>query len=215
MAATVPADSVPSACGRALGPRGQSVLASCGVRVSAHHLRTFAIIAVGAGVGAGIVHEGQLLRGAHGAAGEVALLPLSADYQRRRAASPDEAGGLILLEKAQAHDGWQGSRPPTSLEELFDRGAGGGDGVRGVAVTVIEPETVILAGGVGANEALVHEHGPAGRRARPIPATVVRSALSDRASLVGAVALAIRRTRVQLVAAAGEPHPTVVSQSLR
>ena len=59
---------------------------------AAQHLRTFAVIAVGAGVGAGIVHEGQLLRGAHGAAGEVAFLPLSPDYQRRRAASPDEAG---------------------------------------------------------------------------------------------------------------------------
>ena len=69
---------------------------------AAQQLQTFAVIAVGAGVGAGIVHAGQLLRGAHGAAGEVAFLPLSPDYRRRRAASPDEAGGLILLRKAQA-----------------------------------------------------------------------------------------------------------------
>ena len=62
MAAKVPADSVPSGAAGAPGPRVQAVLASCGVRVSAHHLRTFAIIAVGARVGAGIVHEGQLLR---------------------------------------------------------------------------------------------------------------------------------------------------------
>ena len=59
---------------------------------AAQQLQTFAVIAVGAGVGAGIVHEGQLLRGAHGAAGEVAFLPLSPDYRRRRAASPMRRG---------------------------------------------------------------------------------------------------------------------------
>ena len=195
---------------------------------AAQHLRTFAVIAVGAGVGAGIVHEGQLLRGAHGAAGEVAFLPLSPDYQRRRAASPDEAGGLILLGKAQARSDWQDSGSPTSVEELFDRAARGEapavalveeESRRIAAITasicaVIDPETVILAGGVGANEALVARTGQLVDELAPFPPTVVRSALGDRASLVGAVALAVRRTRERLVAAAGEPHATGVSQSL-
>ena len=194
---------------------------------AAQHLRTFAVVAVGAGVGAGIVHDGQLLRGAHGAAGEVAFLPLSPDYQRRRAASPDEAGGLVLLRMAQTRSGWQG-RPPASVEELFDRAARGEapavalveqESQRIAAITasicaIIDPETVILTGGVGANEALVARTGELVSELAPFPPAVVRSALGDRASLVGAMALAVRRTQQQLVAAAGDAGATGLSGSL-
>lgn len=193
---------------------------------AAQHLRTFAVVAVGAGVGAGIVHEGRLLRGAHGAAGEVAFLPLSPDYQRRRAASPDEAGGLVLLRMAQAAGGWQG-HPPVSVEELFERAARGEapavalveqESRRIAAITasicaVIDPETVILAGGVGANEALVRRTGELVNELAPFPPAVVRSALGDRASLVGAMALAVRRTQDQLVALAGDGGPNTLSRS--
>ena len=193
---------------------------------AAQHLRTFAVIAVGAGVGAGIVHEGQLLRGAHGAAGEVAFLPLSADYQRRRAASPDEAGGLILLEKAQAHVGWQGNGPPTSVEELFERAARGevpavalveeeSRRIAAIAASIcaiIDPETIILAGGVGANEALVARTGqlvdalaPSHRRwSAPLWETAPAS--SERWPWPSAG----RGSGW----CAGEPHATGVSQSL-
>src|SRR3954451_16428785 len=85
---------------------------------AARDLQTFAVVAVGAGVGAGIVHEGRLLRGAHGAGGEgafagivhedvvlrgaqgapgeVTYMPLEPWYERMRAGVPDEAGWLIL-----------------------------------------------------------------------------------------------------------------------
>ena len=45
----------------------------------ARGVRHFAFIALGTGVGLGIIADGQLLRGARGAAGEIAYLPLGGD----------------------------------------------------------------------------------------------------------------------------------------
>ena len=185
---------------------------------AAQLLRTFAVIAVGAGVGAGIVHEGQLLRGAHGGAGEVAFLPLNRGYQRLRAASPDEAGGLILLHKAQTRPGWHADTPPTSVEELFSRAANGEqpamdlveDESRRIAAiaasicAIIDPETIILTGGVGANTALVARVDELINDLAPFPPAVVRSALGERASLVGALAVAVRTAQSDLITSAGD-----------
>jgi glucokinase len=133
-------------------------------------------------VGAGIVHEGQLLRGAHGGAGEVAFLPLNPDYRRLRAASPDEAGGLMLLHQAQARPGWHDGAP-TSVEELFSRAADGeqpamelveeeSQRIAAIAASIcaiVDPEAVILTGGVGANPALVARAGELINELAPFP----------------------------------------------
>ena len=53
-------------------------LAALGERWRGHarDVSTFAFLAVGAGIGMGLVHGGEVISGAHGAAGEVAYLPL-------------------------------------------------------------------------------------------------------------------------------------------
>ena len=202
----------------AVGERWQGV---------ATDLPTFAVIAVGAGIGAGIMHEGRLLRGAHGAAGEVAFLPPDGQTRRIDATAHDEAGGLSLLKQAHARHDWAGA-PPSTVQEIFERA--GRDEEPAVTLVeeeclrvatiiaavcaVVDPAVVILTGGVGANDRLISRTGQLVDELAPFPPTVVRSALGDRASLVGAVALAVRRTRERLVAAAGEPHATGVSQSL-
>ena len=48
----------------------------------------------------------------------------------------------------------------------------------------------------------------------PFAPAVVRSALGDTASLVGATALALRRVRENLVASLGEPNGAALSGSL-
>ena len=194
---------------------------------AAQQLRTFAVIAVGTGVGAGIVHEGQLLRGAHGGAGEVAFLPLNPDYRRLRAASPDEAGGLMLLHTAQARPGWHDDAAPTSVEELFARAADGeqpamelveeeSQRIAAIAASIcaiVDPETVILTGGVGANAALVARAGELINELAPFPPAVIRSALGERASLVGALAVAVRTAQHDLMIKAGDANHAPVATS--
>jgi glucokinase len=178
----------------------------------ARDLATFAVVAVGAGIGAGIVHEGKLLRGSHGSAGEVAFLPPYGGLIRDNAMRHDEAGGLRLLEEAKERPGWHGA-PPASVEELFRRAASGDepamalveDECRHIAsviaaiCAVVDPEMVILTGGVGGNPELIARADKliAGMAAFPPP--VIRSDLGERASLVGAIWLATREARRRLL----------------
>lgn len=189
----------------AMGERWQGI---------ARGLSTFAVVAVGAGIGAGIVHEGRLLRGAHGAAGEVAFLPPFGIHRKVDATAHDEAGGLSLLQAARTRSGWE-NPVPTTVEELFLRAAEGEEpavalveeecariaSVIASLCAVIDPETVILTGGVGANDRLIARAEQLAEQMIPFPPSVVRSGLGERASLVGAVHLAAQSARVDLMEA--------------
>jgi glucokinase len=180
----------------------------------ARDLETFAVVAVGAGIGAGIVHDGKLLRGSHGSAGEVAFLPPYGGLIRDHRMRHDEAGGLRLLEQAKDRSDWRGS-PPESVEELFRRAAAGDEpamalvenecrhiaSVIAAICAVVDPEKVILTGGVGGNHELIERADRllAGMAAFPPP--VIRSDLGERASLVGAIWLATREARSKLLRA--------------
>ena len=189
----------------AMGERWQGV---------ARDLATFAVVAVGAGIGAGIVHDGSLLRGSHGSAGEVAFLPPYGGLIRDNTMRHDAFGGLRLLEEAKGRSGWH-EAPPASVEELFRRATAGDEAamalvedeschIASVIATicaVVDPEIVILTGGVGGNNELIERAGQlvAGMAAFPPP--VVRSDLGERASLVGAIWLATRVARSELLRA--------------
>ncbi|MBC6458359.1 ROK family transcriptional regulator [Actinomadura sp. HBU206391] len=176
-------------------------------RGAAQALNTFVVIAVGAGVGAGIVHNGALLRGAHGAAGEVAFFPFDG-VRRRGSSAPDHAGAVALLRQAQARSGWRGG-PPDDVAELFDRAAEGEEPALAVVedecrrvghiiaavCVVIDPEAVILTGGVGGNDLLIERASDFAAQVAPVPPPVVRSRFGERASLVGAVAMAVRHAQ--------------------
>src|ERR671922_1142146 len=58
-------------------------LAAVGERTygSGRDARTFVYVSVGTGIGMGVIIDGELYRGAHGAAGEVGYLPLGGDDQ--------------------------------------------------------------------------------------------------------------------------------------
>jgi predicted NBD/HSP70 family sugar kinase len=178
----------------------------------ARDLTTFAVVAVGAGIGAGIVHEGKVMRGAHGAAGEVAFLPPFGRRRKVDAQAHDEAGGLSLLQDARSRTGWT-KAPPTTVEDLFSRAAAGEKlavalveeeceriaSVIASICAVIDPQTVILTGGVGDNDQLIARAGVLAEAMIPFPPTVVRSGLGERASLVGAVYLAAQSARRELM----------------
>ncbi len=178
----------------------------------AQELTNFAVIAVGAGIGAGIVHEGRLLRGAHGAAGEVAFLPPNSSHRRVDAFTHDEAGGLSLLQEAQARSGWA-SAPPVTVEELFLRAAEFEEpaatlveqeclriaSVIAAICAVVDPETIILTGGVGVNDRLITRAEQLASEMAAFPPSVIRSGLGERASLIGAIHLAAQGAQANLI----------------
>jgi predicted NBD/HSP70 family sugar kinase len=168
---------------------------------------TFVHLAIGAGIGLGIMHGGRLLRGAHGAAGEIAYLPLG----RRPLAKEHRASGNFEAETAAAGllDRAQSARwdadPPQDVAELFHRAEQGDRAARrlvadegrriGLAVvavcSVVDPELVVLGGGIGRNQLLLESVSQTCAELLPAPSPVVTSTLADRGSLIGAVLSAV------------------------
>jgi predicted NBD/HSP70 family sugar kinase len=127
-------------------------------------LRNFCVVSVGTGVGMGLVIDGQLHRGAHGAAGEIAYLPLggpgvSAIEARRHGLLEAVASASAVVRAART----AGVRGSPSARQVFAAAAAGNanaaavveEEVRLIAravssvVAVVDPELVVLGGGIG------------------------------------------------------------------
>jgi predicted NBD/HSP70 family sugar kinase len=185
---------------------------------------TFVFIAVGAGVGMGTVVEDQLVRGAHGAAGEIAYLPLAADpFDRRHRVHgglEDEAGASGILASLRADEGWEGT-PPDSVEAVFELAAQGHRAAQAVvesegrriglaiaaACAVVDPALVVLGGGIGSNEALLAPVRETVAGLVPLVPRIETSLLGEKAALYGAVAIALRHARDALFAAPRDGRP--------
>jgi predicted NBD/HSP70 family sugar kinase len=126
---------------------------------------TFAFVSVGTGIGMGLVIEGRLHRGAHGAAGEIAYMPLSEglgsdESDARRRGQLEAAGSAAAVVRAARRAGMRGA---VSARRVFESAAAGderaavvvADEARLVAkaicavITVIDPGLVVLGGGIG------------------------------------------------------------------
>ena len=165
-----------------------------------------AFLALGTGVGLGLIVNGRIARGARGAAGEIAYLPIGRDLRSEEARSVGAfelevgAAGILRLHRALGGD-FAGT-----VRELFDRLAAGDGAARGavdetactiaLAITaiaaIVDPELVVLGGSIGARPELLN----ASRHHRPLFARAVDirvSALGARAGLVGALSLAVHR----------------------
>jgi predicted NBD/HSP70 family sugar kinase len=151
-------------------------------------------VALGAGVGAGLVLDGTLYRGATGAAGEIGLLrlgdtpvelehvasagALAQDYSRRTGArdiAPEE-----VVERAEAGD----QRARASLDAIVAELA---SGIANAAI-MLNPSVVVVGGGLALAEDRILE--PLRRwmtRLVPAPPRVVLGRLGAEAALVGAV----------------------------
>jgi predicted NBD/HSP70 family sugar kinase len=168
----------------------------------------FAYLHVGTGVGMGLVLNGELYRGATGAAGEVGYMPLAtADphdpANRRRGALEAGLGAKGIVQMARE----LGIKPPLSAKKLVAAARRGDDKAKEVmervakhialavaaVVPVIDPELVILGGGIGRNGDLLLEPIEAELRAiSPFQPRLEVSALGEDAELTGAVALALQ-----------------------
>jgi predicted NBD/HSP70 family sugar kinase len=166
--------------------------------------RSFAFIAVGTGIGMGIFAEGHLVRGARGAAGEIAYLPLGGD--------PYDARGLRLgtLETSIASAGiiaryaGLGGSPGSTARDVFDRLETDEaaritiDEVGRLITTailavhaILDPELVILGGSIGARPELKRQIDAYLKRCMREPVRIELSALGNRATLIGAIGSAI------------------------
>jgi predicted NBD/HSP70 family sugar kinase len=168
----------------------------------------FVFLWVGTGVGLGLVLDGRLYRGASGAAGEIAYLPLGDgdphDKKVRRRGLLEEcagAGGVVRQARAL------GMRPPLTAERVFGAARRGDPAAARVVAAearrialaiaavapVLDPELVILGGGIGSNGDLLID--PIERELRglsPFRPRIHASELREEAVLHGAVATALR-----------------------
>jgi predicted NBD/HSP70 family sugar kinase len=169
---------------------------------------------LGTGVGLGIVIGGELHRGHSGAAGEVGYLPLVGTdpvqpRSRRRGALDEMAGASAVVDRARRI----GMTPPLTAKSVFESARVGDAKARRIvefesdrialtiaAVTaVLDPELVILGGGIGSNGDLLLEPVVAKLRAvSPFRPRIEISSLRQDATLHGAVWQALQAAQDQL-----------------
>jgi predicted NBD/HSP70 family sugar kinase len=169
---------------------------------------TFAYVQIGVKIGVGIVINGQVLHGAHGAAGEVAMLPFpwSPSEQPERAHLEEYLGSEALMERCAKSWPARARPAPADAEALFAAAAQGDANARRVVdehsrdigrlvvavASVLDPRLVVLGGGVGQNQLVLPEVRRT-VRALAWDTEVTVGALGENATALGAVHIAIGR----------------------
>jgi predicted NBD/HSP70 family sugar kinase len=176
----------------------------------------FVYLHLGTGVGMGLVLNGELFQGSAGAAGEVGYLPLSGtdlkDPASRRRGPLDaaaSAAGVVASAKRL------GMQPPLTAKRVFNAArAGDRRAVRVVrkeaerialaiaaVASVVDPELVILGGGIGGNGDLLLDPVEAELTTlSPFRPRVETSVLREEATLYGSVFMALQAAQDQLFA---------------
>jgi predicted NBD/HSP70 family sugar kinase len=164
---------------------------------------TFAFVSVGTGIGMGLVLDGKLHRGAHGAAGEIAFLPLpnpplDPSEARRRGALESAASSAAVVRAAR-----QAGTTLRTARSVFAAAAAGDARARDVVaaeasvvahalasiVAVVDPELIVLGGGIGRAPGFADEVGARLTRLSPVAPDVRPSALGDDAVVDGCLAV--------------------------
>ena len=167
---------------------------------------SFAYVYVGAGLGLGLYIGDQLIRGAHGLAGEIGYLP--------------GAGPGTLAADLADHGFGRTDAPSTGVGAVLHRlDRGDADAVtvlsgavaRAVASVnaVVDPEVVLLGGPVGTHPALLDPVWTALSVISPGPTRLAYGTLGTQAPLHGAVQLALDHARTSAIkphADPGRPH---------
>jgi predicted NBD/HSP70 family sugar kinase len=182
----------------------------------ARGVSTVVFISIGAGIGMGIIIDDELVRGAHGAAGEICYLPLAGDpfdpRHRLHGGLEDEIGAAGIL---AAFEQRRGRDDPvvSSVHEVFELAGGGNRTARalvdhvasrlGAAIAtvcaILDPELIVLGGGIGASPLLLRPVRGSAAALVPITARIETSLLAERAALQGAIAVALNAARSMLL----------------
>jgi predicted NBD/HSP70 family sugar kinase len=190
-----------------------------------------AFIALGTGIGMGLVIGGDLVRGARGAAGEICFLPIGGDLYAPEARTVGplemEIGTGGILRRYHAAGGPDGS----SVRDVFERL--GADDVAAEAVirdtartlalaiaavvAIVDPDLIVLGGSIGVQLELVERVRAELARVLVRPVPVEPSRLGTRAGLMGALAVALHRLHNDLFGVrslrAGVPLPPLAAEA--
>ncbi|MGW5262886.1 ROK family protein [Microbispora sp. NPDC004025] len=170
----------------------------------------FVLVSIGTGVGMGVVIDGGLYRGARGAAGEISYLPVGEDVpglDRRRGMfeSVASADGVVA---AAARLGMTAA----TAKEVFDAARRGDAAACAVVaaeadhvaralagvIAVLDPELVVLGGGIGAQAGDLLA-GPVAERLETLvaltPPRIEVSTLGADAVILGALAVGLSTAR--------------------
>lgn len=201
-------DGLESSLGPAVVVENDANLAALGEHVygAAQDARVFVCATIGTGVGMGIVVDGVLFRGAHGGAGEVGFLPFGKPGSAVRRGQFEEAAAA---ESVVALAGERGLSARSALQVFVAARSGDARALEVVRLeaerlaflvasvaAVIDPELVVLGGGVGSNVDLLLAPMEASLRTMtPLAPRIVAGALGDGAVLSGALAMGLRAAR--------------------
>ena len=196
----------------------------------ARGVSTLVFIAIGAGIGMGIIIDDELVRGAHGAAGEIGYLPLVGDpfnpRHRLHGGLEDEIGAAGIV---AAYGERRGPNDPelTSVHDVFELAGDGNAAARSVVdhvasrlgtaiatvCAILDPQLVVLGGGIGASPLLLRPVRGSAAALVPITARIETSLLGERAALQGAIAVALHAARTTLLspATAGKSHKNLAA----
>lgn len=163
-----------------------------------------AFIAVGTGIGGGLMVGGQLVRGAMNAAGELGFLPFGADpfdpESLRTGAFERVTASIGIMEHYAAASGETATVPA-----IFERAANGdvhaaatldetakylARGISAIAA-IANPEKVILGGSIGLRLELIERIRKFLPTCFPYPVDIEASQLGPRAAIVGAAAIGL------------------------
>jgi predicted NBD/HSP70 family sugar kinase len=176
----------------------------------------FVYLHLGTGVGMGMVLNGELYRGSAGAAGEVGYLPLAGTdlkdpSSRRRGALDAAASAAGVVADARR----LGMPPPLTAKKVFEEARRGDRKARRVVAAeakrialaiaavaaVVDPELIILGGGVGSNgDLLLEPVGHALHGLSPFRPRIEVTTLHQEATLHGSVSMALQAAQDQLFA---------------
>jgi predicted NBD/HSP70 family sugar kinase len=180
---------------------------------------SFAFVSVGTGIGMGLVLDGKLRHGAHGLAGEISYLPFtegsgSDPRDARKRGSFDASASAAAVVRAARRAGIRGA---STAEKVF-AAAARGDAVAALVVaeeallvakavctvvTVVDPELIVLGGGIGQAPGFLDAVVAQLRRLAPVMPEVKMSVLGADTVVAGCVAAGLDRAWQTLVGRAG------------
>jgi predicted NBD/HSP70 family sugar kinase len=179
----------------------------------------FAFVHFGTGIAMGLIVGGQLVRGAHGVAGEIAFLPLTGgngidEQEERKRGMLEGAASSASVVRAARRAGMRGA---LSARRVFEAAAAGDTRAVPVVaeearlaakaicvvVTVVDPELVVLGGGIGRAPGFAELVVAELEQLAPVIPEVKVSALGTEAVVDGCLAVGAELAWAQVMAALG------------